>query len=78
MTRRCLVWILTVFLFVAASLSVQGCKEEQKATSNDQSAGQEAVTPESQAPDTTSMTKESNDFEEQEGVQQESPPQYDY
>jgi hypothetical protein len=78
MARRCLVRILTVLLFIAAGLSVQSCKEEQEPTSKDQGAVQETVASEAQTPDTTSTTKNPHDFEEQEGVQQESPPQYDY
>jgi len=76
MSRRCMVWILCVLLLTAAVLGFAGCKEEEEALQ--QETAEEQAAPGATMSDTTDMEDKTGDFEEEEGVQQESPSQYDY
>jgi len=78
MTRRCLAWILCLVFLMTAVLGSLGCKEEEGTVPQEPSTEQGQTAPETAAPDTTGAEGTSGDFEEEEGVQQQSPPQYDY
>ncbi len=78
MTRRCLVWILCGLFLITAVFGGLGCKEEEEAIQQDTAAEEQQAAPGAALSDTTSMEDKTGDFEDQEGVQQESPPQYDY
>jgi hypothetical protein len=79
MGRRCLVWILCGLLLMTAVAGLLGCKEEEEALQEKETAAQEEQVASGTAmSDTSGMEDQTGEFEEEEGVQQESPPQYDY
>jgi hypothetical protein len=57
---------------------LRGSKEVNESTPKGTAIQQEESMPEATMSDTTGIVDTVGDFEEEEGVQQESPPQYDY
>ena len=79
MSRRYLLWLLTGLLLIGLLAGVSGCKEEEETFPREETLKSEG-TPPAEAPkagpETTAAT-DTVDFEEQEGVPQESPSQLD-
>ena len=78
MTRRCLVWILCGLLLTIFLLGILACKEDEGTVQQETTAEEGQTTSGTTMSDTTGLQDETGDFEEEEGVEQESPPQYDY
>jgi hypothetical protein len=78
MTRRGLIGLLCVLLLGMAALGFVGCKQEKEAVPKETATAEEKARPETLMPDTAGVEDTTGDFEEEEGVQQEPPPQYDY
>jgi hypothetical protein len=79
MARRLLTCLLCLASLALLAVGFSGCKEE-KATPQEKTAPQQEKTPpsETEGEKTPQVPEDTLDFEEEEGVQQESPPQYDY
>jgi len=77
-TKRCLVWILCGLVLITVVLGALGCKEEEEVIQQNTAAEEGQTASGTTMSDTTGMEDKAGDFEEEEGVQQESPPQYDY
>jgi len=78
MTGRHLVWILCGLFLITTVLGFLGCKEEEGAMQQETTAEEKPAASGTAMSDTTGMEDKIGDFEEEEGVQQESSPQYDY
>ncbi len=78
MTRRCLVWIVCGLFLALACLGLVGCKEEEGTVQQETAAESEETVSKAATPDTARIENKTGDFEEEEGVQQESSSQYDY
>ena len=78
MAKRLAVWILS-FLFLAV-LTVCGlsCKEEEAEVPEGVAVEQDTSLQKTKEPSEEETSLETYDFEEEEGVEQESPPNQDY
>jgi hypothetical protein len=79
MGRRCFTLLIGFLLLAFLAIGLPGCKEEKAAPQGETAEQQEAPTVEEEKTgEATTAPKDTLDFEEEEGVEQESPPQYDY
>jgi hypothetical protein len=76
--RQCIIWTLCGLVLLALVAGGLSCKEEEGEITEGETVEQETVATETKEPAEEKTGQETPDFEEEEGVEQESPPQYDY